>query len=108
MHTENLGIPTLKSGEDLHISNSDKANALNDQFNSVFTREDRPTLETGPTPSIPHLKVTLNGVEKQLSKIHAKKAGRPDELPARIINETADELALTRHDIHLPTVLRHW
>ena len=40
MCTENLGIPTLKTGEDLHISNSDKANALNDQFNSVFTREE--------------------------------------------------------------------
>ena len=34
MHTENLGIPTLKTGEDLHISNSDKPNALNDQLNS--------------------------------------------------------------------------
>ena len=52
-----------------------------------------PTLEAGPTPSIPHLKVTLSGVEKQLSKIQAKKAGGPDELPARVFKETAHELA---------------
>ena len=52
-----------------------------------------PTLEARPTPSISHLKVTLNGVEKQLSKIQAKKAGGPDELSARVLKETAHELA---------------
>ena len=41
-----MGIPTLRQGDSVFISDKDKANLLNKQFESVFTRDNgfRPPL----------------------------------------------------------------
>ena len=39
MNTENTGIPTLMDGNEIHISNKCKANALNSHFQKQFTME---------------------------------------------------------------------
>jgi exonuclease III len=93
--TENIGIATLKSGETLHISDKDKAEALNRQFQSVFTVDDDNIPNKGPPryPSIPDLSIGEEGVRKQLSSINARKACGPDEIPAKFLYDYAEQLS---------------
>ena len=92
--TENVGIPTLVTDK-THISDRDKANALNTQFQSVFTTENLPLPNKGPSPypSIPGLDFHTDGVRKQLLSLKPNKACGPDELPARILREVAEPIA---------------
>ena len=81
--SENPGIPPLKTVDGLSITDKDKAETLNSYFFSVFTREQMPLPEIGPSPflSISDLQFSPNGVAKQL----AQKACGPDELPSRVL-----------------------
>ena len=67
--SENLGIPPLKTVDALSITDKDKAETLNSCFFSVFTREQTPLPEIGPSPfhSIGDLQISPNGVAKQLA-----------------------------------------
>ena len=71
---ENIGI----------INDRDKANALNNQFSSVFTEEKHPIPQIAPSnyPNIPLLEIGIDGVIKQLENLNQNKATGPDELPA--------------------------
>ena len=93
--SENMEIPTLRSNGVLYISNKDKAQALNSQFESVFTEDNglKPDCGISPYPAIPPLSIDLTGVKKQLTGLKASKASGPDNLPPRILSALADELA---------------
>ncbi|XP_071479519.1 uncharacterized protein [Diadema antillarum] len=93
---ENSGIaPLLKDGflqNDAHI----KANLLNEQFSSVFTQENMsnlPDLGESPHAAVPFFSISQEGVRKLLANIKPHTACGPDNLPARLLKETADELA---------------
>ena len=68
-------------------TDSDKADALNDYFKSVFTKEQLPIPTKGPSPfpSIQSLEIGLNGVTKQLQALNPNKASGPDEIPAKVL-----------------------
>ena len=56
----------------VHSESRVKANLLNDQFVSVFTREDSsnfPDLGDSPHPNVPAFEVSKKGVQKLLSNI---------------------------------------
>ena len=74
----------------------DKAEALNQQFISVFTKEDLsslPHIGTSKIPSMPDIHVTTSGVEKLLENLQAHKAAGPDDIPARVLKEFASSVA---------------
>ncbi len=80
------GVAPLKTDGKLVTDAKDKAFILNQQFSFVFTRENMShQLKLGPSPygPIQHLKITRNGVTKQLTKIKAGKTAGPDKLPAK-------------------------
>ena len=56
---ENIGIPTLRVNDQPIINDRDKANALNNQFSSVFTQEKHPIIQIAPStyPNIPFSKL---------------------------------------------------
>ena len=85
----------------MKTTDSDKANALNDYFKSVFTNEQLPTPTKGPSPfpSIQSLEIGLNGFTKQLEALNPNKASGPDEIPAKVLKETAHEIAPIIHHI---------
>ena len=88
MRTENIGIPTLSTKSRLCTTDKTKAEALNTQFKSVFTKEslnDIPDKGESPHPSIKSLTIGVEGVEKQLSKLNPSKACGPDEIPASLL-----------------------
>ncbi len=93
---ENIGVaPLLKQGK-LHTDSTTKANILNEQFQSVFTKDagnETPRLSGNVYHHINELHVTTKGVQKLLSNINPQKATGPDGIPGRILKELAPELA---------------
>ena len=73
-----------------------KAKLLNNQFTSVFTRENTnmiPTLSGTPFPDMDHIEITVDGVTNLLSNLKSNKAGGPDKITARFLKEMASFLA---------------
>jgi hypothetical protein len=95
--TVNSNIPNLIDDDDNEISDEqEKAEVFNKQFSSVFTQENqnRPNL-----PDIPNLDIledihiTVEDIRKLLSKLDVNKSSGPDNIPARVLKELANELS---------------
>ena len=88
--------PLRDSDGQTHSSAEKKANILNEQFASVFNVEDddsMPELVPSPYDIMPDINIHVNGVAKLLRGLKAHKATGPDEVPARLLKEAADQLA---------------
>ncbi|XP_072042974.1 uncharacterized protein [Amphiura filiformis] len=100
-HVKNLkrdgtGVATLQVDGKEMVSGKDKANALSNQYCSVFTTENLsfiPTVAADPIPTIDDLRVDTEGVVKLLHNINPKKASGPDGVPSVILKELSKELA---------------
>ena len=93
---DSSGVAPLMKDGILHSESRVKANLLNDQFVSVFTREDSsslPDLGDSPHPDVPAFEVSIEGVQKLLSNIKPHTASGPDNIPAYLLKEGAAELA---------------
>ena len=81
----------------MHADPVDKANILNRQYESVFTKEeeeeDTPVLQGNPYPEMPSITFSQEGVQKLLKKINPHKASGPDMIPARILKDLSDVIA---------------
>ena len=74
----------------------EKANTLNDQFKSVFTKSTLTTLEKSTIDrgfSIKTLKIGEQGVFKLLKDINPSKAMGPDQIPNIVLKTCAKTLA---------------
>ena len=86
----------LTSGSRFHYTDYDKAETLNQQFQSVFTAEDTtdvPALDGPPYDQMDNIHFTPAGIEDQLRKLHPHKACGMDEIPTRLLREIAAEVA---------------
>jgi len=84
------------------LSNQQKAEALNKQFQLVFTKEhDRPIPDKGPSPhpTIPDINITTPGILKLLHNLDIHKASDPDSISPRVLKETAEPIALILRSI---------
>ena len=80
----------------MYTENNAKANILNQQFSSVYTREDiqtMPVLPNSPYPDIMNITVNIQGVAKLLSDLNPNKACGPDNISPRLLKEIANEIA---------------
>ncbi len=96
LRSESQGVADLKQGTQFISDNKEKAEILNKQFTSVFTKEDTLNVpDLGPSiyPNIPALTVSTIGVEKQLKELNPNKAQGPDEIPPWFLRMFATELA---------------
>ena len=94
---DSQGVSPLRAHGQLFSDATSKARMLSEQFKSVFTKDD-PTVPTtrlpGPHfPNISPVTVEPHGVEKLLLAINPRKASGPDEIPARILQCLAAEIA---------------
>ena len=92
---DSTGIPALKDQGILISDNAKKAKLLNQQFHSVFTQEDMssiPNMTKGHLPTMPGFKIHQTGVQKLLANLKPNKATGPDDIPPRILKETAEEI----------------
>ena len=92
---ECFDTPTLQTNGQIITNDRDKANTLNNQFSSVFTQKIYPIPQLAPSiySDIPIFEIGTDGVIKQLKNLNQNKATGPDELPARVLKETAVETA---------------
>ena len=85
-------IPVLKINDVIISNPKDKAETLNEQYASIFTREPTNTLyifEVSPFSSIPDIVFTTSGIEKLLQNLNPAKVSGPDLLPTRILKMAA-------------------
>ncbi|XP_072017050.1 uncharacterized protein [Amphiura filiformis] len=90
------GVADLKVNNNIISDGKEKAEALNAQFASVFTREDKeaiPTLGSSSIQDIPDLIIHEKGVLKQLQELSPNKAAGPDEIPPWFLKMFAEKLA---------------
>ena len=94
--SEEVGISDLKVNNSVISDAKGKAEALNNQFASVFTQENTdeiPTLDTEDYEEVPRLIISSEGVLKQLKNLAPNKAPGPDQLPPWFLKIAAEELA---------------
>ena len=89
-----MGIPPLKTNQGSLDTDTDKANALNDYFSSVFTRENNESfhLSCHKYPDIPPIEVT-SGVVNLLTRLNVNKSTGPGGISPYILKETARQLS---------------
>ncbi|CAB4002571.1 Hypothetical predicted protein [Paramuricea clavata] len=92
--SDSSGIPPLKFNDKLCVSDKSKADALNFQFHSVFTRENAPIPNKGQYPyTFISDFINSQDVAKQLSELNPSKACDPDEIPARILKKLSSSIS---------------
>lgn len=89
--SDQSNIPVLKWNTEILSEPKDKANVLNDQYTSVFTREP-PDLDDTPIPPMTDIEFTSPGVEKLLQNLNPNKAAGPDLLPTRMLKMVAKKI----------------
>ena len=75
MRKEQISINALLFNGETYTDSAAKANILNNQFVSVFTKDDN------PIPDIEQLSIGVNGVYNLLVNIDPHKATGPDGIP---------------------------
>ena len=94
---ENIGISALSDDGNLYYDSKAKAEILNRQFQSVFTKEEinenLPDINTESYPPIPDLQISTEGVQKLLAQVDPKKASGPDGIPNIVLKVCSKELA---------------
>ena len=96
MCKEQISINTLLFNGETYTDSAAKANILNNQFVSVFTKDDHsilPIMRGNPIPDIEQLSIGVNGVYNLLVNIDPHKATGPDGIPSRLLKETAYQMA---------------
>ena len=95
-HDNNGVSPLLGPRGAMYTGSRDKTNILNNQFCSVFNKEEDastiPELGPNPFPQIDRISVSSSGVTKLLNNLNPHKATGPDKIPARLLKELADSI----------------
>ena len=99
LNNDNTSISALRNPEtgNLVIDSQQKAEILSKQFQSQFTKENLDTLPSEPEsdfPSMLDFEINEAGVIKLLAGLNPNKATGPDEISARYLKTTAEEIGL--------------
>ena len=97
LRNDRVGIPSLTTADGRRAETAeDKAEVLQSQFTSVFTKEDTsiplPT-DYKELPTMPNVVIHPNGVKKLLDDLDCNKATGPDLIPTRVLKECSTVLA---------------
>ena len=93
---DSSGVSPLKKDGIAYSDPPTKATILNEQFSSIFTREDlssMPSMSGNPSPQMNSFTINCNGVLKLLLNLNPHKAQGPDAIPSRLLRECAEEIS---------------
>ena len=96
LKTKSGVAPLLKDVKDKNSAQFDdveKANILQDQFSSVFTREpegETPSLNKRTDTSIGNLQISYKIVQEEINNLNVNKSCGPDEVHPRMLIESVD------------------
>ena len=89
-------LENIKDKSSMEFKDEEKANILQKQFSSVFTREpvgEIPTLCNKTNKSIHILRVTQDMVKEEISAINANKSCGPDDIHPRLLKELTHHIS---------------
>ena len=97
LRKDSSGVAPLKDNTGLvQAEPKRKADILNNQFSSVFNKEEDLVNipDKGPSPyrPMPPIKITRNGLLKLLQGLKIHKATGPDEISCRLLKEVAEQI----------------
>ena len=91
------GVPPLNAHGKHAESSKEKANLLNEQFESVFTNTgteaEHEHHSTSDYPCMENIEITENGVLKLLNSLKVHKAAGPDKITARVLKQLASVIS---------------
>ena len=93
--TDLCGVsPLVDSKNVIHTDEEKLAELLNDQFTSVFSKDDGkiPMPNDPPGTKMEDITITRNGIVKLLKDLNPHKASGPDGIGARILKECAEQV----------------
>jgi hypothetical protein len=96
MKKDRVGTAPLKENGLLVSDSKAKAGILNRQYESVFSREDSsniPAPSDPPSPPMPEIEISRNGILKQLQDLKVDKASGPDLIPPKILKAAANPIS---------------
>ena len=88
LRQNSTGVSSLSTLNGTAMCTIDKADALNYQFQSVFTKEDcinLPTLNGSPTKSMLQIQISTEGIVKLLKELRTHKAPGTDSIEPTIL-----------------------
>ena len=88
LRSDYCGVSTLQQNGISYSDNQSKADLLNSQFSSIFTKDDSsslPDMNLGLYPDISNFVVSTSGVTKILQELDPSKSPGPDKIPSRPI-----------------------
>ena len=98
--TDRCGTAPLRDQGTLHTDPKEKADILNNQFQSVFTNETPLPLADlakaklpSPHPTMPDIQITEPGILKLLQSLKPHKAAGPDNLKPALLKQLAPQIA---------------
>ncbi len=94
---DRVGVAPLKDNNELTSDAKTKATLINKQYQSVFSKEDPTNIPDPiepPSPEMPEISVSRDGVLKLLLNLKENKASGPDLIPPRILKIAAQPLSL--------------
>ena len=96
--SENFGIPILRQGRSIFISDKDNAEALRDYFQSVFTKDNGllPAFSPSTLAYINNMRDIVfspNGVLKQLASLNPSKSAGLDGISPRCLRDLSAEIS---------------
>ena len=101
------GIGSLKHDGKLITDTIGKAEILNNQFQSVFTKDPDvvpPNKGPSPHPQMVPFQISITGVTKLIKRLNIHKAAGPDQLNGRVLKECCDACAPILQLIFFPKV----
>ena len=107
---ETVGVSTLKVNGETIENSKGKAEALNEQFKSVFTKEDLdnfPEIDDSGTPDIPNLNISTKGLIQLLKAVNPNKSNGPDNISCRILKEAAESISPYLQLIFIKSIEEH-
>jgi hypothetical protein len=93
---DRVGTAPLKENGVFVSDSKGKASILNRQYESVFTREDSTNIPSPlepPSPTMPTINISRNGILKQLQNLKENKASGPDSIPPRVLKAAANPVS---------------
>jgi len=96
LREDHTGVASLTVNNQVLHNPEEKAEALNNQFYSVFTKENLtnvPVCAGHPYPKMSPISIFTNGIQELLKEIDTKKASGTDNIPAWVLKHCATQIA---------------